>query len=209
MFQSLYDVINTTSSSSSLTCCQGSGCFTCSRNRTIIYQVADFDYDVMQIVISFCYNGLLLLPNMTPSCMTSANDDVIIGLLTKVIVAAQHYGLKSLVQCAACVINNDDVTMTSQVATEQFLREQRLRLKSDMLNNERYSDVMFVTNDGKVYAHRVLLAGGSDVMNAMLTGKFIERENKEVSVLQLFICYKHIRRLSFIYSGKLPVFLLL
>ena len=108
-------------------------------------------------------------------------DDAVIGLLTRVIVAAQHYGLKSLVQCAACVINNDDVTMTSQNATETFLREQRRRLKSNFLNNCAYSDVVFLVNDGKVFGHRVLLAGGSDVMNAMFTGKFIESSNKEVS----------------------------
>lgn len=117
--------------------------------------------------------------------MTSSNDEIIIGLLTRVIVAAQHYGLKSLVQCAACVINDDDVTMTSQNATETFLREQRQRLKTDFLNNPAYSDVLFLSNDGKVYGHRVLLAGGSDVMNAMFTGRFIESSNKEVSTISL------------------------
>ena len=65
----------------------------------------------------------------------------------------------------------------------RFLSEYESKAaRLSLLQNGKYSDVTLVLEDGKIEAHRILLASGSGLMRAMLIGSWREAESKEIKL---------------------------
>ena len=62
-----------------------------------------------------------------------------------------------------------------------------------MFNTGKYSDVTLIADDGEIKAHRILLAAGSELMNAMLIGQYYLTEVCDIKNVstpdKLFICF--------------------
>ncbi|GMH96456.1 hypothetical protein TrVE_jg10141 [Triparma verrucosa] len=76
-------------------------------------------------------------------------------------------------------------------------------------NNEQFSDVTFLVEGKKVFAHRLILASTSDFFKAMFGGQFKESQYEKNSVQSemempdcRYECFTDV--LSYVYSGSLP-----
>lgn len=142
-------------------------------------------FPIMEIVVRFCYSGCLALNSHDLS------QSHVIDLLTQVIVASKHFGLADLVKLAAHCINTDPASCASEL-TQHFLAQRADRLRKLFLDQERYADIIFKVDDGFIFGHKIVLCSGCDVLNAMLSGPFMESENKEVGLDPLQRC-RHVR----------------
>lgn len=69
----------------------------------------------------------------------------------------------------------------------RFLSEYESKAaRLSLLQNGKYSDVTLVLEDGKIEAHRILLASGSELMRAMLIGSWREAESKEIKLTDIY-----------------------
>ena len=62
----------------------------------------------------------------------------------------------------------------------------------NLLQSGLYSDVTLTLEDGKIKAHRMLLASGSELMKAMLIGSWREAKSQEIRLtgkVHLFFTY--------------------
>ena len=55
----------------------------------------------------------------------------------------------------------------------------------NMFNTGKYSDVTLIADDGEIKAHRILLAAGSELMNAMLIGEYLLKEVRAIKLSPL------------------------
>ncbi|XP_041449726.1 BTB/POZ domain-containing protein 9-like [Drosophila obscura] len=82
-------------------------------------------------------------------------------------------------------------------------------LASDMgrlCMNELYSDVVFLVEDQRLSAHRLVLAARSEYFRAMLYGDLAESKEREIRLEVPLEAFKII--LEYLYSGKLPLSIL-
>jgi len=82
------------------------------------------------------------------------------------------------------------------------LVERRLR---HFFNDEEFSDVTFVVQDRKVYAHKMVLSMVSNYFRTMFTSGFRESESGEVEIPDCSYD-SFIAVVEYIYTGRLPSF---
>jgi len=88
------------------------------------------------------------------------------------------------------------------VIKSDFKEERASRISRLLLKQRLFADVIFIVDDGTVMGHKLLLAAGCDVMNAMFTGSFVESSHNEVNLPEMTQAGLN-DVIGFLYTGKL------
>ncbi|KAI5697822.1 hypothetical protein M8J76_017057 [Diaphorina citri] len=73
----------------------------------------------------------------------------------------------------------------------------------NMLNNHRYSDLTFSVNESIYYANRYVVAGASDVFEALVNGHFQESSAKQIVIKDIVYDKSFYNILAYVYSHEL------
>lgn len=159
--------------------------------QTVIELSADISAPAFANVLQFLYSGL-------PNIDSEASEEEV----NEVLALARTFKLLYLEKICENIQNDEDF-LNPSIGT--FLNDKMgEQMKELFFNKDTFTDVTFLVEGTKVFAHRTVLSARCDVMRAMLCTDFLEGFSPQVNLpeipLDAFLAV-----LEYIYTDHAPI----